>query len=282
MGSPGTKVAVLLALCGGLAACGSGSSTGEEPVNIDYSALRVAPSREGTLSYATSDEQLLRAVRNGLRMSLVGAPQVAAVTGISAPSASPQGTFSATTVQVAGVDEADLVKYDGQYLYTMRPQDVPSKPRLHAQRAHDCAHGSSHGRYAGRVGVHGARRADFGAAAVPGAIHARRHGVSGSGQPELQRLDRRGSSDHGARAAAGPHAHPAARRARSRQRLAGMGARARRLVARQPQDRRHAVSREQLSAATRRHRAAGGFGGAQARERAAHPQRFGAGSAAGL
>ena len=82
MGSPGTKVAVLLALCGSLAACGSGSgsSTGEEPVNIDYSALRVAPSREGTLSYATSDEQLLRAVRNGLRMSLVGAPQVAAVT----------------------------------------------------------------------------------------------------------------------------------------------------------------------------------------------------------
>ena len=80
MGSPGTKVPVLLALCGGLAACGSGSSTGEEPVNIDYSALRVAPSREGTLSYATSDEQLLRAVRNGLRMSLVGAPQVAAVT----------------------------------------------------------------------------------------------------------------------------------------------------------------------------------------------------------
>ena len=119
---------MLLALCAGLAACGSGSSTGEEPVNIDYSALRVAPSREGTLSYATSDEQLLRAVRNGLRMSLAGAPQVAAVTGISAPSASPQGTFSATTVQVAGVDEADLVKYDGQYLYTMRPQDVPSNP----------------------------------------------------------------------------------------------------------------------------------------------------------
>ena len=119
---------MLLASCGSLVGCGSGS-TSEEPVNIDYSALRLAPSREGALSYATSDEQLLRAVRNGLRMSLVGSPQIAAVVGISAPRAdSPQGTFSATTVQVDGVDEADLVKYDGSYIYTMRPQNVPASP----------------------------------------------------------------------------------------------------------------------------------------------------------
>ncbi len=62
-------------------------------------------------------------------MSLVGAPQIAAVVGISAPRAdSPQGTFSSTTVQVDGVDEADLVKYDGNYIYTMRPQNVPASP----------------------------------------------------------------------------------------------------------------------------------------------------------
>jgi hypothetical protein len=127
-----TKIALLLASCSGLAACGSGGGKEptEEPVNTDYSALRLAPSHEGALSYATRDDQLLRALRNGLRMSLVGAPQVAALTGITAPSASPQGTFSATTVQVDGVDEADLVKYDGQYLYTMRPQDVPAKPGI--------------------------------------------------------------------------------------------------------------------------------------------------------
>lgn len=126
-----TKTAALLAVCSGLAACGSGGgSAGEEPVNIDYSALRMASSHEGALSYATSDEQLLQALRNGLRMSLVGAPQIAAVADITAPSASPQGTFSATTVQVDGVDEADLVKYDGQYIYAMRPEAAPATPGI--------------------------------------------------------------------------------------------------------------------------------------------------------
>jgi hypothetical protein len=128
-----TKTAVLLAACGGLAACGSGGGgdgAEEGPVNIDYSALRVAPSHEGALGYATRDEQLLRALRNGLRMSLVGAPQVLAVADITAPSANPQGTFSATTVQVDGVDEADLVKYDGQYLYAMRPDAAPTTPGI--------------------------------------------------------------------------------------------------------------------------------------------------------
>src|SRR4051794_14794057 len=131
MTSPWTKTAALLALCGGLTACGSGSGgAGEEPVNTDYSALRMASSHEGALSYATSDEQLLQALRNGLRMSLVGAPQIAAVADITAPSASLQGTFSATTVQVDGVDEADLVKYDGQYIYAMRPEDAPATPGI--------------------------------------------------------------------------------------------------------------------------------------------------------
>jgi hypothetical protein len=63
-------------------------------------------------------------------MSLVGAPQVTAVADITAPSASPQGTFSATTVQVDGVDEADLVKYDGRYIYAMRPEAVPATPGI--------------------------------------------------------------------------------------------------------------------------------------------------------
>lgn len=129
--SPWTKTAALLTVCGGLAACGSGGDGAvEAPANIDYSALRLATSHEGTLSYATSDEQLLQALRNGLRMSLVGAPQVAAVTDITAPSGNPQGTFSATTVQVDGVDEADLVKYDGAYIYAMRTEAVPPTPGI--------------------------------------------------------------------------------------------------------------------------------------------------------
>jgi hypothetical protein len=130
MTSPWTKTAALLALCSGLAACGSGGGADEQPVNTDYSALRLASSHEGALTYATSDEQLLQALRNGLRMSLAGAAQVAAVADITAPSANPQGTFSATTVQVDGVDEADLVKYDGQYIYTMRPAPAPPTPGI--------------------------------------------------------------------------------------------------------------------------------------------------------
>ncbi|HKR36553.1 MAG TPA: beta-propeller domain-containing protein [Steroidobacteraceae bacterium] len=126
MGSTWTRTFALLASCGGLAACSGGS--GEEPINTDYSALRLAPSHEGVLHYATSDEQLLRPLRNGLRMSLVGMPEVAAVSGLSAPRAAAQNTFSATTVQVAGVDEADLVKYDGQYIYSMRPDVAPAIP----------------------------------------------------------------------------------------------------------------------------------------------------------
>ncbi len=125
-----THTVLLLALSGGLAACGGGGSREEPPVNTDYSALRLAPSGEGTLSYATTDEQLLRPLRNGLRMSLGGMPQVDAVAGITAPLASSQGTFSATTVQVDGVDEADLVKYDGRHLYSMRPTPVPAIPGL--------------------------------------------------------------------------------------------------------------------------------------------------------
>lgn len=126
-----TRTLLLFAMSGGLAACGGGGEREELPVNTDYSALRLAPSAEGTLSYATTDEQLLRPLRNGLRMSLGGMPQVDAVVGITAPPApSSQGTFSATTVQVDGVDEADLVKYDGRHLYSMRPNPVPGVPGL--------------------------------------------------------------------------------------------------------------------------------------------------------
>jgi hypothetical protein len=129
MTSSWKKSAVLLAMCGSLVGCGGGGAR-EEPVNTDYSALRLAPSHEGALSYATNDERLLRAVRNGLRMSLVGAPQVDAVIGITAPAAgSPLGAILSTG-QVDGVDEADLVTYDGRHIYTMRPQAVPTMPGL--------------------------------------------------------------------------------------------------------------------------------------------------------
>jgi len=60
-------------------------------------------------------------------MALVGAPQIF-TTGGSAVAAAvgPAATLSGTTVQVEGVDETDLVKYDGERVYAVIPKPVPS------------------------------------------------------------------------------------------------------------------------------------------------------------
>jgi hypothetical protein len=118
------NTAALLALSGGLAAC-SGSDQPppsiDTPIDTDYSALRQAESREGGLQYAKTDELFLRPLRNGLRLSLVGIPGVYPAGPDSASGASAAGAFSGTTAQVDGVDEADLVKYDGRYIYSLQP-----------------------------------------------------------------------------------------------------------------------------------------------------------------
>ena len=187
-------------------------------------------------------------------MSLVGAPQVAAVVGISAPGAdSPQGTFSATTVQVDGVDEADLVKYDGQLHLHDAPAERAAKPGFTRNVLTIARTDPATAGYADRVGVHGARRAD---AACRSCISCSRSRAPRSFSRRSVRTTEAGCGGPAIATAGAParsHAHPAARRARPCQRLAGVGARARWLVARQPQDRRHALSGEQLSAATRGH-----------------------------
>lgn len=127
MNSVSKGEAILLPIIAGLAACSGGSNTGAEaPIDTDYSALRIAESREGALAYANEDEQVLRPLRNGLRMSLGSGPApAAAVPGVTAPNADGLGSYSGTTVQVEGVDEADLVKYDGRYIYIVRPEPAP-------------------------------------------------------------------------------------------------------------------------------------------------------------
>jgi hypothetical protein len=107
-----------------LAACG-GSSGEQERINTDYSALGLATSREGNLHYATTAEEILHPLRNGLRLSLRGFPEVYLAIGVTTPSTSIDTTYSTTTVQVAGVDEADLVKYDGEHIYALRTESVP-------------------------------------------------------------------------------------------------------------------------------------------------------------
>jgi uncharacterized secreted protein with C-terminal beta-propeller domain len=114
MSSRSKRAAFWLTLCMGVTACGGSSSPpAEEPVNIDYSSLRFADSSESTLVAPGNDEQVLRPLRNGLRL---GIGQVSIAAAIGAP-AGVGAAFSSTTVQVNGVDETDAIKYDGRHIY---------------------------------------------------------------------------------------------------------------------------------------------------------------------
>ncbi len=121
------NTALVLAIFIAAAACGGGSGPERQPVNTDYSNLRLAASSEGRLHYASNDERLLGALRNGLRLSLVGSHEIYTVGGpeFIAVAGNPGG-YSRTTVQVEGVDEADLVKYDGRHIYAVVPRRVPA------------------------------------------------------------------------------------------------------------------------------------------------------------
>ncbi|HET9395083.1 MAG TPA: beta-propeller domain-containing protein, partial [Nitrospiraceae bacterium] len=113
--------ALLAAGCGG-----GGGSDAEQPLNTDYSALRIAASSDASLIEPSTNDALLNPLRNGVRMSL-SQHAIPIVAGTTAPSFG-QSTHSTTTVQVAGVDEADLVKYDGRHMFTVRTAAVPAKP----------------------------------------------------------------------------------------------------------------------------------------------------------
>jgi len=131
MKSPLKHTTVLLAMSLGLAACGGSGS--DQQLDTDYSNLRLATSTEGSLQYATNDERLLGALRNGLRLSVASSAQLAAFGGPAAVVGG-SGSYSGTTVQVAGVDEADLVKYDGKHVYAVLPQQLPSSPGVSRNR----------------------------------------------------------------------------------------------------------------------------------------------------
>jgi len=121
---PYRNLAMGLLLACGLAACGGGGDAGhDEPLNIDYSMLKIAESRETPLEYAKNPDEILRPLRNGARIMTGGA---IVPTGAALPNASTVlSPRSDTTVQIEGVDEADYVKYDGRYLFVARPEYSP-------------------------------------------------------------------------------------------------------------------------------------------------------------
>jgi beta propeller domain-containing protein len=115
----------------GLVACGGGGGdrsavVAEEPLNLDYSTLRLAESRETPLQYAANDEQILAPLRNGMRLVMTRFSPPPGIVMLAGSSTS----YSGTTVQVAGVDEADAVRYDGSYIYAVRPQAPPPQSTL--------------------------------------------------------------------------------------------------------------------------------------------------------
>ena len=116
-----------------LVACGGGGSNSvvdnKPQTNIDYSGLSQTTLEPGPLRQASATE-LSELVKNGLRVSLRDNQSYdlmireTAVTNTNITSDNKSGgAFSGTNVQVANVDEADRVKYDGNYIYLATPTE---------------------------------------------------------------------------------------------------------------------------------------------------------------
>ncbi|GGY61217.1 hypothetical protein GCM10011613_00750 [Cellvibrio zantedeschiae] len=122
-------ISVPLVACGG----GGGGST-DTPrlppqVKTDYSNLKQSKLEPGPLKQVTATD-LTDMVKNGLRISLrdnQNFNELARTATLSGDKASlangskTSGDFSGTNVQVENVDEADVVKYDGRYIFAATP-----------------------------------------------------------------------------------------------------------------------------------------------------------------
>ena len=128
-----------------LISCGGGGGSTEPPRQqlqdrTDYTSLKTAKLEPGPLKQASVTD-LAELVKNGLRISLrenknfneqVRTATLGASTTTAADAKS-AGNFSGTNVQVENVDEADVIKYDGHYIYAATPvvyDDVGSKAGL--------------------------------------------------------------------------------------------------------------------------------------------------------
>ncbi len=118
-----------------LVACGGGGgSSAETPripqqVKTDYSKLKQSKLEPGPLKQVASAD-LATMLKNGLRISLrdnqnfnelVRAATLGGDKSSMTSDAKSSGNFSGTNVQVENVDEADVVKYDGHYIFAATP-----------------------------------------------------------------------------------------------------------------------------------------------------------------
>ena len=126
------KIIYSLCLALPLFGCGGGGGTTDSRHQLenptDYSALKTTQLEPGPLRQASSAD-LAELVKNGLRISLRENQSFSDQVRTSAlgnssgavTDAKNAGNFSGTNVQVEGADEADIVKYDGRYMYVATP-----------------------------------------------------------------------------------------------------------------------------------------------------------------
>jgi uncharacterized secreted protein with C-terminal beta-propeller domain len=123
-----------LSLAGALTACGEDSDSGDKDTDKnpttqarDYS-LRLAPSCDALTQQIidVTTEQALQYRYNGWRNVMAGGdggPEAAPTSDSSGGSGAPTD-FTTTNVQEAGVDELDIVKTDGSFIYTVRNNEL--------------------------------------------------------------------------------------------------------------------------------------------------------------
>lgn len=115
-----------------LVACGGSPNDAPPPVksepNTNYSSLEETRLEPGPLRQASAVELALL-MKNGFRISLKNNANfdtlvrnsMLASPALTVNDSKAEGIFSGTNIQVAGVDEADIVKYDGKYIYQATP-----------------------------------------------------------------------------------------------------------------------------------------------------------------
>jgi len=95
----------------------TGCNQSDESVNTDYSMLKRSTVKDSPLSNV-SNHDFSHYVKNGIRLRLIDQRfTIALAEAASTSGQSNSSNFSTTNVHEIGVDEADRIKYDGEYLY---------------------------------------------------------------------------------------------------------------------------------------------------------------------
>lgn len=114
----------IVSLLAGVGACGGSGGGSSAPAHTPDPQAPVGGA-QGMMRPAQSDQELGRSLRSGLSQSGHVAGGQVLLTADGAPLAASEGessagNFTSTNLQEVGVDEADIVKYDGDILYLVQ------------------------------------------------------------------------------------------------------------------------------------------------------------------